>query len=280
MASTPIPSPTRLIQGWYRPTISPEHGVYMVLLISFVVGAAAAQHWTWATSLALLCALCGFQAEHPLMLQVKQRSSWKLRFLVWGGVYGGLAVLSAGWLYWQQGLGWSPLLGVYGAALVALGVDVIAVYHRGQKSIVNELITFAAVCLAAPLGYIATTGTLTPMVWGLWILCCLYFSGTIFTLKLRKPPKGEAASAPLRRAGVYHALATLLLASLYGLGLLPLIPALAFGVALGKFLGIYLGLDWFRTTRIGPVAMIETMTALLFGVIVTVALLSPVIGAG
>ena len=31
---------------WYRPTLSPEHGVYVVLLVSFLLGAAAAQNWT------------------------------------------------------------------------------------------------------------------------------------------------------------------------------------------------------------------------------------------
>ncbi|MEA5507684.1 YwiC-like family protein [Halotia wernerae UHCC 0503] len=260
-------------QAWYRPVISPEHGAYVVLGLSFLVGSAAAQQWTWATTLALVCAACGFQAEHPLMLQIKQRKSWKLRFLVWGGLYGGVTVGAALALYWWQGGGWSPLLAIYGAAALALVIDAIAVYRRGQKSIANELITFAALCLAAPLAYVATTGTLAPMVCGLWALCSLYFSSTIFTLKLRKPSKGEIAEATLGRAIAYHGLAPLLVASLYGLGLLPLVPALAFGVALVKFLGISLGLNWFRTTRIGPVAAIETVTALLFGAIVTVALL-------
>ena len=73
-------------QAWYRPTFSPEHGVYVVLLVSFLTGAAAAQSWTHMTTLALLCAFCGFQAEHPLVLQIKQRRSLKPRFLVWGGL--------------------------------------------------------------------------------------------------------------------------------------------------------------------------------------------------
>lgn len=72
---------------WYRPTLSPEHGVYVVLLVSFLLGAAVAQNWTLATTLALVCAFCGFQAEHPMVLQIKQRRSLKPRFLIWGGVY-------------------------------------------------------------------------------------------------------------------------------------------------------------------------------------------------
>ena len=74
-------------QASYRPTFSPEHGVYVVLLVSFLIGAAAAQNWTVETTLALVCAFCGFPAEHPLVLQIKQRHSLKPRFLIWGGVY-------------------------------------------------------------------------------------------------------------------------------------------------------------------------------------------------
>ncbi|NMF81751.1 YwiC-like family protein [Nodosilinea sp. P-1105] len=275
--TSPTISPAGRAQLWYRPTVSPEYGVYVVLAVSFLVGAAAAQTWTWATTLALFCAFLGFQAEHPLVLQIKQRKTWKPRFLVWGGVYGGLAALLAGGLYWQQGLGWSPLLGIYGAAIAALLVDAIAVFRRGQKSILNELITFWAVCLATPLAYVASTGTLTPTVLGLWALCSLYFCCTIFTVKLRKSHRGEPDAAPIRRAIAYHGLATLLVAGLYGVGLLPLVPALAFTVALVKFLGIGWRLETFQTLPIGPVAALETTLALLFGSIVIISAL-PVYG--
>jgi hypothetical protein len=269
-------------QRWYCPMVSPEHGVYIVLAVSFLVGAAAAQTWNGATTLALLCAFLGFQAEHPLVLQIKQRRSWKPRFLVWGGVYGGLAALMAGGLYWQQGLGqqglgWSPLLGIYGAAIVALLVDAIAVFRRGQKSILNELITFWAVGLAAPLAYVASTGTLTAPVLGLWALCSLYFCCTIFTVKLRKPHRGEPDTAPIRRAIAYHSIAPLLVAGLYRVGGLPLVPALAFTLALVKFLGIWWRLENFRALPIGTVAALETMVALLFGSVIIISLL-PVYG--
>lgn len=268
-------------QAWYRPVISPEHGAYVVLGVSFLVGAAAAQQWTWATTLALVCAFCGLQTEHPLVLQIKQRKSWKLRFLVWGGLYGGLTAGTAAALYWWRGGGWSPLLGIYGAAALALVIDAIAVFRRGQKSIANELITFGAVSLTTPLAYVATTGTLTPTVLGLWALCSLYFCCTIFTVKLRKPHRGEPDSAPIWRAITYHGLATLLVVGLYGVGLLPLVPALAFGLAVVKGGAIAWQLPRFRQAPIGVVAAIETTMALLFGAVVAIALLpvhAPVAG--
>ena len=65
------------LQAWYRPTFSPEQGVLLVLGGSFITGATLAQEWTNSTTLALSCAFFALQAEHPLVVQIKQRSSWK-----------------------------------------------------------------------------------------------------------------------------------------------------------------------------------------------------------
>lgn len=139
-------------------------------MVSFITGAAAAHHWNWTTTLALLCAFCGFQAEHPWMLQIKQRKSFKPRFWVWGSFYSGIAGAIAFYLYRLQDNLLSPLLWIYLGAMAAFLIDGISVFYREQKSIINELITFTAVCLSAPFAYIATTGTLSTTVLGLWLL--------------------------------------------------------------------------------------------------------------
>ncbi|HEY9622422.1 MAG TPA: YwiC-like family protein, partial [Crinalium sp.] len=137
-------------------------------------------------TLALLCAFCGFQAEHPLVLQLKQRRSFKPRFLVWGSIYGGIASAIALYLWLIQSELTSPLSWIYLSAIAALVVDAISVFHREQKSVLNELITFAAVCLSAPFAYVATSEHVSLLVMGLWILNTLFFSSAIFTVKLRK----------------------------------------------------------------------------------------------
>jgi hypothetical protein len=210
------------------------------LLVSGLTGAAAAQSWTFSTTLALVCAFCGFQAEHPIVLQLKQRRSFKPRFLVWGGLYSAVTLAIAFWLYLSSPV----LLWLYLGAIAALVVDTISVLQREQKSIFNEIITFAAVCLSAPLAYAATTGTISTAAMGLWALNTLYFSSTIFTVKLRKPK----TSSPVPGV-VYHAIATLIIATLYYLGWLSLVTALAFGLALLKFGIIVLNQQWYRTSK-------------------------------
>jgi hypothetical protein len=249
---------------WYLPTVSPEHGIYIVLLVSFLIGAAVAQAWNMVTLLALICAFCGFQAEHPLVLQIKQRSSWKPRFLFWGSVYGGIAATIALYLYVRSPI----LIWIYGAAIAALLVDAISVFHREQKSIFNELITFAAVCLTIPLVEAAATGTISITAIALWILTTLFFSSTIFTVKLRKPK-----TKSITPGTVYHAIAALVIFGLWWVGVLNPIAASAFGIAMLKFSTIAWQSEWYRSLKIQSVAVLETASAFLFALMVVLSIL-------
>ncbi|AFY36895.1 hypothetical protein Lepto7376_0462 [[Leptolyngbya] sp. PCC 7376] len=249
---------------WYRPVVSPEHGVYVILLVSFITGAAAAQRWTFLTTLALVCAFAGFQAEHPLVLQIKQRRSWKPRLLLWGSLYAGLSLGAAMYLYLQV----PSLLWIYLGAIAALIIDSIAVFYRRQKTVFNEILTFAAVCLAVPFTYVATTGTWTISLFGLWCLNTLFFSSTIFTVKLRKPK-----TASLIPAMIYHAVASLIILGLWWIGWLASLSAITFTIVLAKFSLILWQRDWYKTTQIKNVAFLETITAILFLATTAISLL-------
>lgn len=239
-----------------------------MLLVSFLTGAAAALDWTWATTLAFICAFCGFQAEHPLMVQLKQRRSLKPRWLFWGGVYSGVAIAIALYLYWQQGNLLSPLLWIYLGAIAAFLIDAISVFRKEQKSVFNELMTFGGMCLAAPLTYTATTGTLSTSALGLWLLNSLFFSSAIFTVKFRKHKQH-----PITPSLIYHTIASLWVISLWAIGWLLPVTAIAFSVALLKFGIILWQKDWYCTTQIQFVAMLETGAALLFLLIATLPVL-------
>lgn len=275
VTSSPTTTSKPNYQAWYRPTISHEHGVYVVLLVSFITGAAAAQSWTLATTLALVCAFCGFQAEHPLVLQIKQRKSWKPRFLFWGGVYGSIALAIAIYLYLTGTSGRIPLLLVYLGAVAAFLIDVVSVFHREQKSVANELITFAAVCLCAPLAYVVTTGSISTTAIGLWLLNTLFFASAIFTVKLRKSVKGVEIWSGI----AYHALATAIIAGLYLIGWLSPFTAIAFGVVLLKFGVILWQKEWYCTCPIQQVAMLETSSAFAFLTIAALSVLPAHLGA-
>ncbi|MEM9543261.1 MAG: YwiC-like family protein [Cyanobacteria bacterium P01_E01_bin.42] len=250
------------LQRWYRPTFSPQHGVYVILAVAYLTGAIASGTWNDATGLGFICAFLGFQAEYPISQQVIQRKTLKLRLLLWGGLYGSIALAIAFYLYLQAPI----LVWLYAGIVAAFIADAIAISLRQQRSIWNEAIVFTAVCLACPLAYMATTQTFTLAVLGLWLLDALFFCSAIFTVKLRKPK-----TASLMPASIYHAIATLAAIALWFCGWISLPIALAFGIRLLEFGAIIVRLDWYRRTKIQNVAILETNVAILFLLVVAIS---------
>ncbi|MDJ0599705.1 MAG: YwiC-like family protein [Crocosphaera sp.] len=249
---------------WCRPTFAPEQGVLLVLFGSFLTGAALAQQWNQWTNLALLCAFLTLQIEHPYVVQLKQRKSWKPRFLIWGGIYGVSALSLAIFLGFHAPV----LLSIYGLVVIVFIADGIAVIKQKHKSITNEMISFAAISLAAPLAYGATTGTLSIEAIGMWVLNTLFFSSGIYTIKLRKKK-----TQSLKPGIIYHGVSVLILAGLYGLNCLSLITALCFAVAVIKFGIVNCVLGWYRQAKFQSIAIFETRFALVYTAIACISVL-------
>ncbi len=264
LTNTDTTKKCRKLPIWCRPTLVPEQGVFLVLLGSFLTGAALAQHWNQSTNLALLCAFFALLVEHPYVVQLKQRKSWKPRYLFWGGIYGASALSLATVLWFQSPV----LLVIYALALVGLIADGIAVLHQKHKSITNEIISFATICLAAPLAYGATTGTLSAEAIAIWILNTLFFSSAIYTIKLRKKK-----TQSLKPGIIYHGLSALILIGLYSFNYLSLVTALSFAVALIKFGIVNCVLDWYRQARFQSIAIFETRFALVYMAIASISVL-------
>ncbi|MEM8721987.1 MAG: YwiC-like family protein [Cyanobacteria bacterium P01_G01_bin.39] len=263
-ASTTIPQKKHKTPRWMRPTFSPEHGVLLVLFGSFLTGAALAQQWTYTTTLALICAFFALQAEYPYIVQIKLRKNLKPRYLVWGGIYGLIALFLAVFLWLQA----PSLLWLYGLATIGLVIDAVAVVKGKHKSRVNEIVGFTAICLAAPLAYGATTGSLSIEAMAIWILNTLFFSSAVYTIKLRR--KKTAAFKP---GIIYHCVATLIIGSLYSLDYLSLVTALSFTIVLFKLLIVYIFRNWYCRARFHAVAIFETRFALVYIAIASISLL-------
>ena len=240
---------------WYQPTISPEHGILLVLLGSFLTGSALAQTWSSDTTWACIAAFLGLQAEHPLIVQVKKRRRLQVRYALWALLYGSAALLLTFWLARTYPL----LLWVCGGAIAALALDVVSVFRHTQKTILNEIMMFAAICLSTVFIYTATTGMITFQSLGFWVLNTLFFSSAVFTIKLRK-----RKTSALRPGLMFHGAAVLILSVLWGLGVLSPWSALTFALALLKLAVIIWQRDWYCTCHFGHVARFETYFALTY----------------
>lgn len=249
---------------WTRPTFTPEHGVLLVLCGSFLTGAALAQKWTYLTTIALLCAFFALLTEYPYIVQIKLRKKPRPRYLLWGGIYGTISLSLAIFLWFKSPL----LIYIYILAIVSLIADGIFVYKGKHKSIVNETIGFTGICLAAPLAYGATTGTVSLSIMAIWLLDSLFFCSTIYTMKLRRKKTKEFTPGI-----IYHCLASVIVASLYSLNYLSLVTALCFAIALVKLGAVFVFQQWYRKARIHYIVLFETRFALLFIAIASVSLL-------
>ncbi|MGK7942555.1 MAG: YwiC-like family protein [Crocosphaera sp.] len=264
LTDSPESKKSHQILLWCRPTLAPEQGVFLVLFGAFLTGAALAQQWNQWTNLALLCAFLTLQMEHPYVVQLKQRKHWKPRFLIWGGIYGVSALSLAIFLGFHS----PPLLIIYALVVMALIADGVAVVNQKHKSIANEMISFAAISLAAPLGYGATTGTLSIEAVGMWILNTLFFSSAIYTMKLRKKKTHS-----LKSGIIYHGVSVLIVTGLYYFNCLSLITALSFAIALIKFGIVTCVIDWYRQARFQAIAIFETRFALVYLAIACISVL-------
>jgi len=260
------PENSRHRKQWYQPTFSPEHGVLLVLLGAVLTGASLAQHWTGDTSWACLAAFLGLQAEHPLIVQVKQRRRWRPRYLVWAGVYGGLAMAIAVLLCLRHPVLWW----VVGAGFIALSLDVLAVLQRNHKTVANEIVMFCAICLSTLFVYGATVGEISVQAVGLWILNSLFFSSAVFSVKLRKKK-----TSSLWPGFVYCGGAIAVVTALYTVGWLSLFTALVFSVAVLKLAVITCWQNWYRNCRFEHIARFETYFALSYAALACLTVLPP-----
>ena len=229
-----------------------------------MTGTALAQNWTFCTSLALICAFFALQAEHPYIVQLKLRKNPKPRYIVWGGIYGSIALSLAIYLASRT----PDLIWLYLLAIIGLIIDGIAVIKGKHKSRANEIVGFAAICLSAPLAYGATTGSLNTEAMAIWVLNILFFSSAVYTIKLRR--KKTAAFTP---GIIYHGVATIIIATLYYFNYLPLVTALSFAIALLKLLIVFSLKNWYCRAKFYSVAIFETRFALVYIAIASISLL-------
>jgi len=136
-----------------------------------------------------------------------------LSYLALAGLFGA-PLLLVYHLYWFFALA----LG----ALMLLAINARQAVRHQDRTIGGEMMAIAGLTITAPAAYYAARGTFDATGLALWILCALYFSSSVFYVKLRvstiNPRLNEAGRQPWRRCAFFHAflLTSLLILSLTG----------------------------------------------------------------
>lgn len=180
-----------------KPPLPREHGAWAMFLASLMVGWLVAGQWNLQGIVFTLTATGVFLGRYPMALALKARRRRKpadRALLVWTGVYTTISGLGGVWLVT---LGHRS--GLLAFALPAGVLSMAYLRHvarRTESSVWGELVGIAGLVLTAPAAYYASAGRLDATAAGLWVIHMLYFSGTVFYIKLkvREQTRSEAPS--------------------------------------------------------------------------------------
>lgn len=151
-----------------------EHGSWSWLLVPYLLGAAVAGRFSFATLLVLVAGLSLFLTRQPATawLRVRQGKGRRSDGPLAAGWTAGLVLLGVLSLVGLLALGHRELL-LLGAplALVMAAYLFIALQRRAQlRSLGMEIAGAAALAVTAPAAYAAGTGKLDQIAWMLWLL--------------------------------------------------------------------------------------------------------------
>jgi hypothetical protein len=167
------------------PPIPHEHGAWVILYAPLVIALAVARPFAPGPAFLLLLAVTGaFLARNVAGLLIRRRGERRLER--WLALY--LALHADGAL---------PLFLVYRRfALLPVGLLAALLFalharlsvwpsrRRLDRSQWGENLAVGALALTAPAAYVAARGALDGVAWCLWAACTLFFSSSIFFVKM------------------------------------------------------------------------------------------------
>jgi hypothetical protein len=164
-----------------KPVWSRQHGAYITLVTSWLTGTLLSEHIYPIHFVILLMLLSGFNFTEFLQDRFLRNSPPSQRKKLWTWIYSALAVLSAVCVMINV-IEFKFILPFFiGAGLLFLLLTKL----RLHKNIFPEFLTFAVLSLGGLIAYNPHNQTQIKVMFPLWMLMFLYFSSTIFLVKIR-----------------------------------------------------------------------------------------------
>lgn len=165
-----------------------EHGAWVMLYASFVLGLAVAGKINAAIVLLLIATTAVFVSRESLLIywrahkrrRKSQSSAAAARLLL---VYFLATAASGIALILVYGLYGILFFAVAGAALLVINAWQAAGLE--DRTVTGEAIAIAGLTLTAPAAYYVSSGTLNRTALWLWAVSALYFASSVFYIKLR-----------------------------------------------------------------------------------------------
>lgn len=254
-----------------------EHGSWVMFSFPFLIGTLVAQQFPARLLLLAVAALGFYLMRYPLATLVKTRkrpSPARKELWIWAAVYAALAAVFGVATAALFSLWWLLPMGAFGGALVAFNLWLVM--RRQEMSAIGELSGIVGLAMGAPMAYYTATGTLDGKAWLLWLICGLYFGGTVFyvKLKVRQQPRQsspEQLSARLRAGKaslLYHTTALAVATVLSALKITPPWLPMAFIPVVAKaWVGAWQWQDR-KTLNLKRIGLVELAHSTIFALVV------------
>jgi hypothetical protein len=168
-----------------RPPFPHEHGAWAMLYSPLIIAVAAFPPIAWLPVTLLTIAVTGlFLARNAFSLIVRRRADTGTAF--WLSAYLCAAAAAAYPLLISSYRADLLFIGIVAAGLLAVHTLLLLIpaQKRLDRSQWGEILAVGALTLTAPAAYIVVHGHLATPAWRLWISCTLFFSSSIFFVKM------------------------------------------------------------------------------------------------
>lgn len=196
----------------FKPPIPHEHGAWAMLYAPMLIAVVVLGRFELSVLLFLIATTGTFLAHEPLAVLVKlnpkrpsspqifRESKW------WLAIYSAIVIAATAplLLHYQR---W--LLAPFGVVLlVLLSAHIYLASKREERTIGGEVLGVISLTLTAPSAYYVLTGKLDRFCLLLWILNIVYFTSSIFYVKMRvsRFAKKKDAQSLTWQCASYHVL--------------------------------------------------------------------------
>ncbi|MDO8748408.1 MAG: YwiC-like family protein [Candidatus Omnitrophota bacterium] len=220
-------------QGAFFAVVPKQHGAWTVLVASFIIGFSVGARFSLEVILLLVSVIAAFLGRGALgrylYLSPAERRTQGLS--AWIMLYFGLFLLSGAWLMFWYKLWFLGLLGIAGIGLAAFSLSLEK--DKRDMTLGGQIINILGLSLIAPAAQYCASGSYSLKTLEVWLVCILFFLGSVFHVRFLLRRRLEAAGelGERLRAGfvslTFHLSALLAVIVLSKLKVIPLFAPLA-----------------------------------------------------
>jgi len=170
-----------------------QHGAWTVFIACFVIGSFAGAGFGLKSMILLVSVVAAFfgRAALGLYLCLPQGEKKRKDLIAWIVFYSVMLLLSGAWLTARYELWLLGIMGIIGLALTALSLGLEK--YKKDMTLSGQIINIFGLSLVSPAAEYCASGAYSSKTLGVWLVCILFFLGSLFHVRFLVRRRLEAA---------------------------------------------------------------------------------------